>query len=222
MNDLSLKSQLDARRNSFNSTAPEEVKTAYEAGVKMLAESGIISRAKKVGDLAIDFTLSNATGKTVSLSDYLKQGAVVLTWYRGGWCPYCNLTLQALQKELANINKIGASLLALTPELPDHSMSTVEKNSLKFEVLSDINNNIARKYGIVYKLNAAVAKIYAEKFGLTEYNGNSSNELPLATTYVIDQNGKIIYAFIDADYRNRAEPSEIIAVLKKHINRSKK
>jgi peroxiredoxin len=151
----------------------------------------------------------------VSISEYLKEGKVVLTWYRGGWCPYCNLTLRALQEELSNFKENGANLIALTPELPDNSMSTKEKHDLEFEVLSDIGNQVAEKYGIVFQLTDEVAEMYNQAFELNNHNGDQSNKLPLAATYVINENGEIIYAFLDADYRNRAEPSDITEFLKK-------
>jgi peroxiredoxin len=210
-----LQSQLDSKRNAFSSTAPDTVKTIYADGLQAVEESGVVAGAKQLGDKAPDFALTNAKGETVRLSDVLKNGPVVLTWYRGGWCPYCNLTLRALQAELPNFKAAGANLLALTPELPDQSMSTAEKHELEFEVLSDIGSNVAREYGIVYKLTDDVAKIYEEKFGLSEYNGNDSNELPLAATYIIARDGTITYAFLDVDYRNRAEPSVITAELNK-------
>ena len=214
MNEETLKATLDARRKAFNAKAPEHVKKTYEEGVDAVEQSGLLKKARKAGDTAPDFSLTNAKGEAVRLSDYLKKGPVVITWYRGGWCPYCNLTLGALQQHLPDFRKEGASLLALTPELPDKSLSTAEKNELKFEVLSDVNSNVARTYGLVFKLTDEVAAMYEDKFGLSEYNGNDSNELPLAATYVINQAGKIIYAFVDADYRNRAEPADILKALK--------
>ena len=102
----------------------------------------------------------------------------------------------------------------MTPELPDESISTAEKNDLQFEVLSDIGNKVAHEYGIVFKLTDEVAGMYNDAFDLNKHNGDESNELPLAATYIIDENGEIVYAFLDADYRNRAEPSEITAFLK--------
>lgn len=213
--ETTLKEALDNKKNAFEATAPEEKLLIYADGISAVKNSGIYEKAKKVGDKAPNFTLKNALGKEVTLADYLKKGPVVLTWYRGGWCPYCNITLQKLQDELPNFNAAGANLIALTPEVPDKSMSTKEKHDLQFEVLSDVQNKIGKEYGIIYKLTNAVAASYEESFGLHDYNGDESNELPLAATYVIDTNGIIQYAFLDAEYRNRAEPTEIIKVLNK-------
>ena len=209
----SLKTQLDAKKAAFNAKASEEKKTIYADGISTVANSGVLSNALNVGDIAPNFTLTNAKGEEVTLQDYLAKGPVVLTWYRGGWCPYCNLTLNSLQEALPQFKAEGASLLALTPEQPDKSMTTKEKNELAFEILSDVGNNVAREYGIVYKLTDGVAEIYQDGFDLHGYNGDESNELPLAATYIIDQTGLIQYAFLDAEYRNRAEPSEIITTL---------
>ncbi len=209
-----LQEVLDERKAIFEKKAPTELKQVYTEGINAVVQSGILENAKQIGDQAPEFTLSNALGKQVSLSDYLKKGPVVLTWYRGGWCPYCNLTLHRLQEELPNFKAEGASLLALTPELPDKSISTAEKHELQFEVLSDVGNVVARDYGIVFKLTDEVAENYQKNFDLHAYNGDASDELPLAATYVIDTNGVIRYAFLDAEYRNRAEPAEILEALK--------
>lgn len=213
-NETSLKAQLEDKKANFELKTDSTKKRIYNEGLISVVNSGVTSKAKQVGDVAPNFTLNNALGKPVNLQDYLKKGAVVLTWYRGGWCPYCNLTLQQLQQELPNFNANGASLIALTPELPDKSISTTEIHNLKFEVLSDVGNKIAKQYGIVFKLTDDVAKSYHKSFDMNSYNGDKSNELPLAATYIISKEGKIIYAFLDADYRNRAEPAEITEFLK--------
>lgn len=209
----SLKSKLDAKKASFEMKADDNKKRIYADGLDAVRNSGIIASAKQKGDQAPDFALTNAIGQTVKLSTYLKQGPVVLTWYRGGWCPYCNLTLHQLQEELPNFKAHGATLIALTPELPDKSITTAEKNDIQFEVLSDVGNGVARDYGIVFQLTEEVAEIYNQSFDMNGYNGDESDELPLAATYIIDTDGKIVYAYLDADYRNRAEPSEITKML---------
>ena len=149
----------------------------------------------------------------MSLYDELQNGPVILMWYRGGWCPYCNLTLRAMEDMLPQYRAGGAQLLALTPESPDKSMSTIEKHELSFEVLMDNDNAVAKTYGVVFQLTDEVKDYYENGFGLSAYNGNDKGELPLAATYVIGTDGIITYAFLDADYRNRAEPIEVLNAL---------
>lgn len=212
--DALLKSKLEERKTNFALKADDNKKRVYKEGIESVEKSGIVNTAKQVGDKAPDFTLNNALGKPVTLSEFLKKGKVVLTWYRGNWCPYCNLTLHALQEELSNFKAHGANLIALTPELPDESISTSEKHNLQFEVLSDLGNKVAKEYGIVFQLTDEVAEMYNQSFELNNHNGDESNELPLAATYIINEKGEIVYAFLDADYRNRAEPSELTDFLK--------
>jgi len=209
----SLQAALDERKNNFNKKADETTKKIYKEGFEDVENSGVLESAKKVGDLAPNFSLKNAIGETVDLKSYLDKGPVVLTWYRGGWCPYCNLTLHSLQEELPNFKAQGANLIALSPELPDESISTSEKHKLEFEVLSDVGNVVGKQYGVVFKLTDDVANIYNQKFDLNGHNGDTSNELPIAATYVINTDGKIVYSFVDFDYRKRAEPSVITKFL---------
>ncbi|SDR92736.1 Peroxiredoxin [Polaribacter sp. KT25b] len=204
---------LDKVRKSGAAKFTDEKKQIYADGITSVANSGVLDSALKVGDKAKNFTLKNALNESVTLYNELKNGPVVLTWYRGGWCPYCNITLHALQEKLQEFKQEGATLLALTPELPDNSLNTSEKNNLEFTVLSDLGNNIGKEYGVVYSLTDDVASIYNAGFGLNKVNGDASNELPLAATYIIDKNGIITYAFLDADYTQRAEPLEIISAL---------
>ena len=123
------------------------------------------------------------------------------------------MTLHALQHALPALTEAGARLIALTPELPDRSLSTAEKHALGFDVLSDVGNRVAHTYGVVFKLTPDVAALYQEAFDLHGYNGDTTDELPLAATYVIDRGGVIRWAFLDAEYRNRAEPAAILAAV---------
>ena len=138
-----------------------------------------------------------------------------MTFYRGGWCPYCNLELRAYQAVLPEIKAAGATLVAITPELDDASLSTSEKNELEFEVLTDANSDYARELGLVFTLPERLRPIY-ESFGINveEHNGEGQFDLPLAATFVVDVDGSIARAFVDADYTLRAEPSDVVEVLR--------
>jgi len=208
-----LQQQLDAKRREFAAKAPLEKVAVYQAGIDAVAGSGIYERAKRTGDRAPDFALKNAAGKEVRLSELLAKGPVVLTWYRGGWCPYCNLALAALQEKLPEIQRLGATLVALTPELPEHAEDTTKKGALAFQVLSDVGNRVARDYGVVFKMTPEVAAAMRAGAKTNLRNGDESDELPLGAAYVIAPSGEIAYAFLDADYRRRAEPARLVDAL---------
>jgi peroxiredoxin len=212
--DAPVRKELEAFREKSSRTAPPDRIRAYEQGIEEVRKSGVLDTALKVGDRAPDFELPGATGKTVKLSDLLARGPVVVTWYRGGWCPYCNIALRGFHKSLPEIRSAGASLVAISPETPDNSLSTAEKNHLDFEVLSDRGNKVAHAYGVAYKLPKIVAKQFQGRLDLAKHNGSDSGDLPLGATYVIDRDGIIRYAFVDADYRKRAEPSRVVAALR--------
>lgn len=210
-----LQREIDATKSKNRANASPEKLKAYAEGIDAVAEAGIVEKALTSGDKAPDFTLSSAMDEKVTLSEELKKGPVVLTWYRGGWCPYCNIQLAAYQRILPQIEELGGQLIAVSPELPDKSLSTTEKNGLRFKVLSDVNLDVAREYGLVFELTPEVAELYSGFFSMEEYNGTEANsrELPLAATYVIGEDGKVAYAFAEADYTLRAEPSEILDAL---------
>lgn len=208
-----LQAQLDARRAEWATDADPEAVRVYQEGVQAVAESGVLERALPVGELAPTFTLPDATGKPVALADLLAKGPVVLTWYRGGWCPYCNLQLRAYQKLLPQLAELGATLVAISPEVPDSSLSTQAKNELAFPVLSDANNAVAEQFGLVYPLPDGVRARFEGRLDLPAYNGDSSWTLPLAATYVINRHGEVVYRFVDAEYRRRAQPADILAAV---------
>ncbi len=211
-----IKSQLSVSLNNIQQAWIKETDSVivekFNNAINELNNSGIAKTALQVNDKVIDFELNNALGKTVKLSVLLQKGPVILTWYRGGWCPYCNIQLQYMQRYLPQFKEEGAILVALTPELPDKSLDTKEKNELKFEILTDLNNDVARKFGIVFILNNELVNIYNGR--LKTFIGVETNELPIPATYVIGQDYLIKYAFVDSNHRHRAEPTDILSVLK--------
>ena len=211
---MSLKAELDAFRSEFMAQLPPEIRDAMVHADMELAASGIAQRALKTGDRAPDFRLPDARGGYVRLKDLLAAGAVVLCFYRGGWCPYCNLELRALQQVLPEITRLGAKLVAVSPQTPDESLSTTEKNALSFSVLSDIGSTAAKSFGIAYDLAEELRSLYARSDdALPEKNGDKSWVLPIPATYVIDADGTVALSFVDVDYRNRLEPAEILTAL---------
>lgn len=209
-----LAEQLAETRAGFQQKVAQDVKDTMAAATEALESAGLANQALTVGDAAPDFELPDATGKTVHLSELLKQGPVVINFYRGEWCPYCNLELRAFQNLLPEFKQAGATLVAISPELPDHSLSATEKHSLEFAVLSDVGNQVSRQYGLVFTLDASLKPIY-QNFGIDipASNGDDSYELPMPATYVIDSSGRIRYAFAEADYTQRAEPQDVLAVI---------
>lgn len=219
---MSLKAELDAFRADFMAKIPAGIRQAMERADMELAASDILERALRAGDRVPDFRLPDARGGFLRLNDLLAKGPVVLSFYRGGWCPYCNLELRALQKVLPEITQSGAKLVAISPQTPDESLSTAEKNELAFSVLSDVGSATAKAFGIAFDLSEELRPIYA-RFGhaLPDKNGDESWTLPIPSTYVVDRDGTIALAFLDVDYRNRLEPAEIIAVLRAIAKHSK-
>lgn len=193
---------------------PGAAQDIMKGAIEALEATSILGGATKTGDLFPNFTLPNIHGTEVTLEDLLKEGSVVLTFYRGGWCPYCNIALKALQNAIPEMKAKGAQLIAITPETPDNSLTTHEKNELNFQVLTSENNELARSLGLVYQLPEDLVTLYT-KFGidLLQSQGNEANELPIAATYIIGQDGKVSYHFLAEDYKLRADPLDIIAAL---------
>lgn len=194
---------------------PNDVKATMAQAGNDIAQLGIENQSLSVGDTLPPVTLPNAVGETITVQELLKQGPIVIAFYRGGWCPYCNMELRALQQSLAEIKAQGAQLVAIAPETPDNSLSTKEKHDLTFEVLSDAGNVVAKKFGLVFALPEYLRPVY-KKLGidLPAYNGDKTFELPVPATYVVNTNGKIAHAFVNIDYTKREDPENIVSVLK--------
>jgi len=214
-----MEQQLAKEWKRFINSVPAEVIEILKKGMDNTEMEAIVKRAILLDDKAPNFTLSNHLGENVNLYKMLEEGPVVLTWYRGSWCPYCNMHLQYLQRNIPAFKELGANLLALSPEKPDNSLSLKEKHELEFEVLTDIDNKVAKDYGIVFKLIDEVSDLYKNTFklDLESFNDTDSDELPIPATYVIDQSGTVRYAYVNPDYTQRANPDDIIKALK-HLN----
>ncbi|MEV6940765.1 peroxiredoxin-like family protein [Streptomyces sp. NPDC051172] len=193
---------------------PAEIRQIMQRAGQELADSGQADRALTVGAQAPRFSLRSATGQTVALDDLLVDGPVVLTFYRGAWCPYCNIALRSLQQHHEAITARGARLVAVSPQIPDESLTLTEKHALAFDVLSDIGSDTAKQYGLAFDLPDDLAAVYDKLgFDLQRVNDGHPRTLPLPATYVIDRDGVIRWAFVNTDYTTRAEPADILAAL---------
>lgn len=193
---------------------PGAAQDIMKSAIDALQKTPILEQAFKTGDQLPDISLPNAMGKTVHLQDMLKDSRLVITFYRGGWCPYCNLELRAYQTALSEIHAKDAQLVAISPELPDNALTTTEKNELAFEVLSDHTNAVAQKLNLLYQLPDELVALYT-KFGidLEANQGNTANSLPIAATYIVEQDGRISYDFLAEDYKLRADPETVLRKL---------
>ncbi|MEB3213904.1 MAG: peroxiredoxin-like family protein [Leptolyngbyaceae bacterium] len=211
----SLAQELAATKASVLPHIPEDSQQVMAQATADLQASGIIDRILKVGDRLPDITLPNVHREPVRIQTLLENGPVIITFYRGEWCPYCNIELRALQQYLPDFKAAGATLVAISPQTPDNSLSTTEKNNLEYEVLSDIGNGVARELGLVFTLPETLRPIY-ENFGIDvpAQNGDRTFELPGPATYVVAPSGEVVYAFAEADYTQRAEPSDILSAVK--------
>ncbi len=212
---MSLKEQLAQYRAGWRKRVPADRQAIMERHIEQLRNGVIAGTMLKVGDHAPPIVLRNATGEIVDIGELRKKGPVIVTFYRGGWCPYCNLELKAFQEVLPEINAAGASLAAISPEKPDDTLSTAEKNALAFVVLSDVGQKIGRAFGLVYQFTDELRSAY-RGFGLDipAHNGALGEwALPVSATYVIDRDGIIVYAYTDVDYRDRADPRDVLEIL---------
>jgi len=194
---------------------PQEQFQTFDADAKQLAASHGAPLKLKVGDKAPLFTLPNAKGEQIQLANLLEQGALVLTFYRGIWCPYCNLQLKLLQEALPQISAAGANLVAISPMNPDNSLGAIKENELTFEVLSDVGNKVARNFTTVFKNSAAAINAMNDLgYDFYSFYDDKSAELPVSAVFVINKSGEVIFAKSEGgDYRERVEVQEVLEVL---------
>jgi peroxiredoxin len=213
---MTLQTELDSFRHGWETRVGEQIAKLIAGDIDDLRGSGILDNAVKAGEsFPATRNLRNQHNRPFDLQALIAARPLIIVFYRGGWCPYCNLELRAYQALLSEIHGAGAELVAVSPELPDHSLSTAEKNDLSFSVLSDIGGELASAAGIRFTLSDEVRPFY-EKAGhaLPQRNGDGLWALPMPATFVVERGGRIAKAFVEPDYRKRLDPREALAALR--------
>lgn len=218
---MTLQSKLDAFKADFEAgkppynVPPSVIETMHRATSELIA-SGAAARALKAGDKAPAFTLKDPDGNPVSSADLLATGPLVVSFYRGVWCPYCNMELQALQEALPRFEQLGARLVAISPQTAVNSRKSVRQNALGFPILSDMHNDVAAAFGLRFAMPDYLIELYKSlKNDLPAFNGDPSWTLPMPARYVIGQDGTILYAEVNPDYTRRPEPEDMLPALRR-------
>jgi peroxiredoxin len=203
--------------DSTDLAIPDHIRVLIDEMVEDLRNGGAVPGIA-TGERAPDFTLPDAHGNEVALGQRLREGPVVLSFYRGDWCPICNTELHGLQEILPDLRTLGASLIAVSPQAPDTSLAFVDKLGLDYDVLSDLDQTVAECYRIKFRLSDGLEQLY-RKVGLAlpERNADESWNLPVPATFVIDTDGIIRARHVDPDYRQRMEPSDILDALRQIV-----
>ena len=209
--DQLLATRIAAFHDGLARQAPADLIHTIVAEIDGIVRAGAGASALAAGTVAPAFTLPDARGGEVSLAPLTAAGPVVLVFYRGAWCPYCDLQLRAYQHVLPQIRALGAQMVAISPQTPDESLSTAERKELAFPVLSDAGNAVARRFGLVFQVPPGLDAVH-RGFGidLTRSNGDASNELPVPAVFVVGRDGRVAFRHVDADYRTRLEPAELL------------
>ena len=217
MSALTTTQELDAARNLYrDQIIPKPAWKIMAAATEELENNAAASNALQPGDSAPDFILPNVDGRSVRLYSELGRGPVVLVFYRGDWCPFCQIHLRGFQKLLADFKAAGALVMVISPQLPDRSLITRENGQLEFPVLSDVGLNTARAFGVAFELPKALLRVYAElDISLETSNGlEGAKRLPMPATFVIRPDRTIAYAQVEADYTRRPEPLEVLNLVR--------
>lgn len=217
---MTLQSKLDAFKADFETGKPPYnvpytvIETMHRATAELIA-SGAAAQALKAGDVLPVFSLSDQDGNKVSSTELLARGPLVISFYRGVWCPYCNMELQALEEALPKFQELGASLIAVSPQNQVNSRKSVAKNNLTFPILSDPHNDVAAAFGLRFAMPDYLVALYKSlKNDLPAFNGDPSWTLPMPARYVVGQDGAILYAEVNPDYTRRPEPEDMLPALR--------
>ncbi len=209
---MTLKTELDDFRSAWTQRVGPDIANLVAGDIDDLRGSGLLDGVARPGDILPALALPNAVGETVDLRALAALGPLVISFYRGGWCPYCNLELRSYQQRLGDFDRLGATLVAVSPETPDDTLDTAQKNALAFEVLSDVEGRLADALGIRFQLTPAIRALY-EKFGHDLPTRNGDGSLPMPATFIVAKGGVIASVFADPDYRTRLDPEQALSAV---------
>lgn len=212
---MTLQEELDALRLKVQDVAGGEIAPGHNEFVQGIQDSGKLEQVPKLGDIAPAFMLPDDKGNIISSHTLLEKGPLIISFFRGDWCVFCSLELRALQRSLVDFQKLGASLVGISPQSVSYSHMAADKRNVQYQVLSDEGNKIADNYGLMFSMpNQMINAFNTFGLDLNTINGTpSSVDVPVPATFVLDAKGRVVYRFVDADYTKRAEPAAIIASL---------
>ena len=209
-----LREELEERKALAAQYVPDDVQQVNRQTVEQLAASGMSGGILAVGAAAPSFQLPDQDGKVVSSQELLRRGRLVICFIRGRWCPFCVAQLEAMNRGLSYVEKAGASLIAISPQTVKQAFFMRDQHQLRFPLLSDAGNQVARQFGLVYRVPEEQKQVYSRTFvNLPFLNGDASWELPIPATYILERDGRVLYASADPDYTRRPEPQEVVGLL---------
>jgi len=209
-----LREELEQRKALAEQYVPEDVQQVNRLTVEQLCASGMAGRVLSVGARAPHFELPDQEERLVSSAELLSRGRLVICFFRGRWCPFCVAQLEAMNLALPRMQSAGSSLVAISPQTAKQSFFMRDQHQLRFPLLSDSHNRVARGFGLVYPIPQEQKEVYSRTFvNLPFLNGDSSWELPIPATYILERDGAALYASVHPDYTRRPEPEEIICRL---------
>lgn len=204
------------RKAMIEKYVPAEVRAVHQGVIDQLRAGGIVHRTLKAGDVAPEFQLKDHNGNTVSSSDLLTRGRLVICFFRGRWDPFCCGQLEAMNQIVSQIVAAGGSLVGISPQREKQNFFMADQHKLKFPLLNDAGNQVARKFGLVYRVPDQQQEIYRRVFiNLPLTNGDESWELPVPATYILERDGTMLFANANPDYTERPEPLDVLATLEK-------
>ena len=212
---VTLQQSLDKLKEKIEGRMPSEYVEIMHGATRDLIDSGMGNAILKEGEPAPEFTLTNHKSEAVSSKELLKKGPLVITFYRGVWCPYCNTDLAFLKRYQAKLSELGATLLSISPQTAEHNQTIINQQRLGFDLLSDPQNEVAAQFGLRWEMVDPLRSLYANRFkiSLPHYNGDDSWTLPVPARFIISNDGVIQYAEYSIDYTKRPNPDVLVSVL---------